>query len=249
MEERVEERVDERNYEDEARKDGWVPLDEWKGDPEQHKSAEQFVRDGEKIAGILKGKLSKLESRVEELTESNRKFGEFTKKAQERDKQEREKLVKELEELRKQAVSDADGEAFAEADRRLTELKRVHDAPPINEVGERWLSSNQWYVKDERLAAYADRMADRLREMGYDDQSEAYFNELTARVKDAFPDDFGNKNRSRPNGVEAGAGAETDSKARTFDALPAEAKAEYEQFKRDIPGFTKADYVSNYDWE
>jgi hypothetical protein len=248
--------MEERDYETEARKDGWVPLDEWKGDPDQHKSAEQFVEDGEKITGILKSKLTRteqkvedLDKRVQELLSTNKQFGEFTKKAQEREKKEKERLISELETLRKKAVDEGDGEAFTNADRQLDELKaQPEPIEQINEVGVRWLEDNNWYARDDRMAAYADRISDRLREQGYQDQSEAYFNELTTRVKDAFPDEFENKNRNRPNGVESGTGAST-SKAQTWDNLPAQAKAEFKEFQRDIPDFTQEMYLENYEWE
>jgi hypothetical protein len=241
--------MEERDYEAEARKDGWVPADEWQGDPEQHKTAEQFVRDGEKIAGILKSKVERLETRVNELLDSNEKFVDFTKKAQERDRKEKETLITELEDLRKKAVDEGDGEAFTHADRRLTEL-RAEPEPgnEINEVGMRWLENNPWYAKDERMQAYADKISDRLRDQGYMDQSEAYFSELTTRVKEAYPDEFENKNRSRPNSVESGHEA-SNSQARTWANLPEDAKAAFKQFQRDMPGLTEEDFVSQYDWD
>jgi hypothetical protein len=248
--------MEERDYETEARKDGWVPLDEWKGDPEQHKSAEQFVEDGEKITGILKSKLTRTEQKVEdlgkrvdELLATNKQFGEFTKKAQEREKKEKESLISELEGLRKKAVDEGDGEAFTNADRQLTELRAEPEPQePISPAGMQWLEDNDWYQKDDAMSAYADRISDRLREQGYVDQSEAFFNELTTRVKDRFSDEFENKNRSRPNGVESGHEAGT-SKSKTWDSLPAGAKREFESFARDIPGYTKQQYLADYEWE
>lgn len=242
---------EERDYEAEARKDGWVPVDEWKGDPDKHKSAEQFVKDGEQINGILKSKIDRLESRINEMADTNRQLNEWSKRQIDKEKKDNEKLIKELTELRKQAVTEGDGEAFARADEQLNQL-RTQPEPSgdgLSPQASDWLSHNSWYGREDELTIYADAVSDRLRAQGYQDQSQAFFSELTTRVKDAFPDRFGNKNREKPTGVESGTPAKADSQARTFDNLPAEAKAQYKRFARDIPNFTKDQYVEQYDWD
>jgi hypothetical protein len=67
-------------------------------------------------------------------------------------------------------------------------------------------------------------------------------------VKEAYPDEFENKNRSRPNSVESGHEA-SNSQARTWANLPEDAKAAFKQFQRDMPGLTEEDFVSQYDWD
>lgn len=240
----------ERDFEAEARKQGWTPEEEWSGDPPKHgfKTAEQFIDDGEQITPLLKGKVERLESRVEQLLESNKKFNEFSQRSLDKEKKEKQLLVKELEAARKQAVTDGDGEAFDRADRQLDELREE----PINTQGidplaKTWLESNPWYETNAKLAAYADGIADRLVAQGY--TGKAYFDELTNEVKETFPDDFGNKKRSKPNSVEAGTEAVVNSDEHTFDNLPKEAKDAFKDFSRDIPGFTKEQFVEQYDWD
>lgn len=243
--------VEERDYEAEARKEGWVPQDEWKGPEDKWKPAQQFVEDGEKINPILRKKVDNLESRINELLESNKKLNEFTQRSIDKEKKEKAELVKQLEAARKQAVTDGDGEAFAQADAKLQSLRESE--PPQKEelspVAQRWLNDNNWYNTDPVLGPYADGIADRLVMQGYTPGSEAYFKELTVRVHDAFPDKFENPKRSKPNGVEHEGSKTVASNARTFANLPPDAKKQYEIFKRDIPGFTKEQYVEHYDWE
>lgn len=250
--------MSDRDYEAEARQDGWVPLDEWQGDPEQHKSAEQFVRDGEKITGILKSKVERyaaktedLEKRVQELLETNKQFGEFTKKAQERERKEKENLIKELQQARARAITDGDGEAAVKAEEDIQALRESQKETPahdnIDPLGQEWLKSNDWYEKDDVLSAFADGIAERVVNEGY--RGKAYYDELTRRTKEAFPQKFENGKRNKPASVEEGHEVDTGSNNRTFSDLPKEAKEMFKKFERDIPGFTKEMYLEQYDWE
>lgn len=246
---------DERDYEAEAKKEGWAPIENWKGDPDDFKSAKQFVEDGEKIPAILKSKVERLEAerekdheRTRELRQTTKQFKEFMESSLSRERKEKDKLRRELEGVRKQAVTDGDGEAFDRADRQLNELK---DDVPVQTDGmdplaEGWLQSNQWYVENDTLGAFADGLAERLVAQGY--TGKAYYDELTKRTKETFPDQFGNKNRSKPNAVESTT-EPVKTSDQSWDNLPPEAKAAYAQFAKDIPDFSKEDYVANYDWE
>jgi len=238
---------DTRDYEAEAKAQGWAPEEEWRGKPEDFKSAEQFIKDGESIPAILKSKVDKLEGRVEELLESNKKFNEFSQRSLEKERKEKEKLISQLEEARKQAITEGDGEAFDRADRQINDLRNDNQPPQgLDPVAKKWLDANPWYETNAKLAIHADGLADRLVAQGYTGQ--AYFDELTKQVREAFPEEFGNRNRSKPSSVESATPSSPSSK-RTFDSLPADAKEAYAQFKRDIPGFTKAQFVEQYDWE
>lgn len=243
-----EEVQEERDFEAEARAQGWTGPENWRGDPDKFKTAEQFVKDGENIPAILKSKVDRLEQRVEQLLASNQKVNEMTQRTLEKEKKEKQKLVKQLEEVRKQAVTDGDGEAFDRADKQLEDLKTDHiETQGIDPLAKNWLEHNTWYETNDKLAAFADGIADRLVAQGYTGQ--AYFDELTKRTMDTFPEDFGNKNRKKPSSVDGGTPPVENSSKRTFESLPKEAKDAFAQFKRDIPGFTKEQYLESYEWE
>lgn len=236
----------ERDFESEARNEGWVPQEEWRGPDEKWKPAEQFVKDGENITPILRKKVERLEERVDSLLSTNKQLNEWSQKAQAKEKRENEKLLKELEQVRKQAVTEGDGDAFARADEQINELKSAPQQ--LDPVAEQWLAANSWYNTNDNLASFADGISDRLRAQGY--TGKAYFDELTKRVRETFPDQFGNPQRQKPNSVESGGEREvSDSKAKTFENLPRDAKDMYKRFAKDIPGFTKEQYLENYDWE
>lgn len=242
--------MSDRDYEAEAAKDGWAPQDQWKGDPDKWKSAEQFVKDGENINGILKSKVDRLDQRVSELLESNKKLNEMSQRQIKKEKAETARLISELESVKAQAITDGDGAAAVKAERDINELRESSKEDPseqMDPLAATWLTNNEWYSTNEKLAAFADGIAERVARRGFTGQ--AYYDELTRQVKETFPDEFGNKNRSRSNGVETDGKVATDSKAKTYDNLPAEAKKACAEFIRDIPGFTKEQYVASYEWE
>lgn len=248
-EKKVESSVDDSgiDYESKARADGWAPKEDWKGDPEKWKTAEQFVHDGEEIASIMKSKIERLESKLDSALQTNKKFNEFTQRALDKERKEKDKAIAELEKAKAQAITDGDGVAAIQAEKQIDELKV--EAPPeqqLDPLAQSWLNDNAWYQQNQKLTVYADGLADMLVAQGY--TGKAYFDELTKQVKETFPEDFGNKNRNKPNTVESGHEA-VDTGGKTFDKLPKEAKDAFQQFKRDIPGFTKEQFLEQYDWE
>jgi hypothetical protein len=97
------------------------------------------------------------------------------------------------------------------------------------------------------LQIYADGISERIVQEGYVGQ--AYFKELTNRVKARFPDKFENKRRTSANNVEVGGELETQvSEAHTYENLPADAKAACDRFVAN--GLTtKEQYVESYEWD
>lgn len=238
--------------EKEAREQGWTPKDEWQGDPARWKDAKQFVEDGEKINSALKGRIDRQQAQIDSLLATNKQHHEFMQQSVDREKREKEAAIKELEKVREQAVTDGDGKAFTDADRQISELRQPEpqqNGSGLSPESSRWVGQNQWYGKDREMTDFADSFSDVLANKGYVRESEAYFDALTDEVEKRFPDEFGNKNRHRPSSVETGGNRKTDSGKKTFDDLPKEAKDAYARFEKDIPGFTKEEYVENYDWE
>jgi hypothetical protein len=241
---------EERNYEQEARDDGWVPQDDWKGDPEKHVDAKTFVERGEKISGILKSKIGRLEDRIDSLTQSNAEFKKYTDKQLAREHEKNTKLIADLERAKAQAITDGDGAAAVQAEKDIQSLQQEvpKDANAYNQLAQEWASENPWYATNQKLGRFADGIADQIVAQGY--TGKAYFNELTRQVKEVFPEEFENPNRKKASVVEDGGTKEvSDSKAQTWANLPKEAKAAAKRFEKDIPGFTRDQFVSEYEWE
>lgn len=238
------------DYEAIARKEGWRPESEWKGEnkPAEFIDAKTFVENGDNIAGMLKKKVTALESTVENLQSTNSEFRQYHERTLEKERREREAEIAQLKKDRQEAISEGDGQRFTMTDDRLTELQSQEPVDPnagMDQLAVQWLDSNSWYKTNEKLAAYADGIADRVTKQGYTGQ--AYFNELTRRVEDAFPDEFSKPVSAQV--VEGGQVSQVTPESQTYEDLPAEAKAECDRFVRDIPGFTKDNFVANYDWD
>ena len=249
---------EERNYEAEASKDGWVPQDEWHGDASKWTDAETFVKNGEKIAGIAVKKARRLEEQVEtlqtqfdELQHTKKQFAEFHQRALEKERAEKAALIDKLEQKQVEAINEGDGETYL----RLKKQIEQEQAQPEPQPGEQpwakeWASENRWYASDKKLRRIANVIADEMREEGFPDGGKDFLDEVARRTKETMPDKFENPNRK--NGIASGDGKETDETAtpsgRSYDALPADAKAACDRFVAEGL-MTKAQYVEDYVWE
>ena len=238
---------EERDYEAEAIKDGWNPNFDGPG----KKDAKTFVEDGEKISGMLKSKIDRLEERIGSLTDTNAEFKKYTDKQREKDHKENERLIAELEAAKAQAITDGDGVAAVKAEREINQLqvdpRPAADEAAYNRMATQWATDNEWYATNKKLSGFANGIADDILREGY--QGQAYFNELTRRVKDTFPEEFKNPNREKASSVETDGSSKGGSKAKTWANLPADAKAAAIRFENDIPGYKREDYVAAYEWE
>jgi len=240
---------DDRDWEAEARAGGWQPEPE--NVPEEKRvDAKTFVERGEKIAGVMKSKVERLESRVEELARTNSEFQKYHKETLEKERQRAQMRIAELEAERAQAITEGDGTRFTKVEKELSDLKTVTEPSrtAYNDLANAWVAENKWYTTNEKLGAFADGIAERVQAAGYVGQ--AYFSELTRRVKEAFPEEFKNPARSQPSAVESDTVRESDDpKPKSYQSLPADAKAQCDKFVKNIPGFTREQFLAEYDWE
>ncbi len=237
---------EERNFEEEASRQGWKP----DGDL----NAQAFVEKGEKIAGIQKKHNTELKGRIERLEKSNRDFGEYQSGLLQKEKEKSANLLVELEAKRAEAITAGDGQAFNQLDREIAQTRQNINAPDPRVITEEqwgrmtesWIGQNSWYNTNSKLQTYADGLVSQIKSEGY--SGEQYYTELTRRVKETFPEDFSNPNQNRANGVESGGTQKTEKKEEhSYDNLDAEAKAACDRFVAD--GLTTVDsYVKNYDW-
>lgn len=228
-----------------ARDNGWKPEDEWKGESPKNgfKTAEDFVKDGFKIQSKQHEKIELLQGTVERVESNIKKMAETEagrmKKALESQKER-------LELERQEAFEEQDSEKFNKADKELRDTDiQLNESSQIEadfEAGEKeFLKKNEWYGKNRAMTAYALSIAPSFRVAFPDSSVEEYYDDLEKAVKDQFPNEFVNENRSKssvsgdkPNG--------SRSKSKGFDALPPEAKTAYEEISF-YSGISKADYA------
>ena len=237
---------EERNYEEEAKSDGWNP--DYVGDNKV--DAKTFVERGEKISGILKSKVDRLEQRLNKAEKANVKFGEYHKKTIEKERNEYERRIAHLESLRSEAIDNGDGQTFTKIDREIGNIRENMPIEPQEEsysmdpIEAQWLTNNSWYNSDQNMRAYADGVSDIVASEGY--QGQARLDEITRRTKETFPDKFGNPNRGKEDKTGSGASVdEAPAKKATYKNLPPEAKAACDEFVKDF-GADKDEYVKMY---
>jgi hypothetical protein len=239
----------ERDYEQEARAEGWKPKEEWGGPEDKWVEAETFVERGEKISGILKSKVDRLAGEVERLKVSNQKFGEYHKQTIESQRKEAETKIQRLEHLLSEAVTNGDGQTFTNITREINTLKTnmPNEVEPgqysMDPIEAQWLTDNPWYNSDPVLRAQADGVADAVANEGYGGR--ARLDEISRRVKETFPDKFENPNRGKETVGEGAPTDEASSKRPTYKNLPPDAKAACKDFVDG--GFMSQDeYVKQY---
>ncbi len=237
----------ERDYETEAREQGWNP----DYDGPNKVDPKVFVEKGEKIAGMALKRLEKAESQITTLQESNRQFGEYHKQTLETQRKNDADKIADLEGQLAQAITDGDGANYTRLNREIKKVESQqqpngNDAQAYANIAETWARDNTWYADDPKLRTYADGLADKLRHEGY--QGEAYFSEITRRVQEDFPDSFKNPNKSKAGSVETGGQRAVQSKEGTYDSLPPDAKAFCDSFVKE--GFmTREQYVETYEFD
>jgi len=141
----------------------------------------------------------------------------------------KEKAEAELEMARrryKEAQESYDSDAMLEAQEALTDAKmRLADAknfrpstlqssennvtiqpsapeaPRLDEKTLRWQAKNQWFGSPgyEELTAFALGLHQKLVATGVDPRSDSYFDQVDGRLKQVFPEMFGNSNRGAKN--------------------------------------------------
>ena len=258
-EEQAEERLGPSEIELEAARMGHIPLDQWRGDPDDWTDAEAFVKRGREIMPMLRKNnerlLSKLAEQERQQMEDRKTFEEFRKFHEQTLEKQKADALAQLRAARREAIATGDGEAFDQADERIRRIESVKEEkevvrqPAANPIFEKWMERNDWFTKDPALRAVADSLVDVIRADGvYDVGTPEFLEEVTRRVRAVSPNKFQNPARQAAAAVESPAPRARKPGGKTYDDLPAEAKKVCDDFVKVIPGYTREKYVLNYQW-
>jgi len=239
----------------EARKFGWVPQEEFHGDPNQWRDADTFLRKGREINGFLRKDLEKLNTRnatlEAELTELRETMTEFSKFHQETAKREYDRALRDLRELKKEAIAEGDGDRVVQIEDAIDQLKQEKppevkapkEPPKVDPVFIQWREQNQWYGTDEDMTVFADGFAERLRKQKPELVGLDFLAEVEKKVQSTF------KKEVRPSACPSPVDVSTPSRGSTskksYADLPAEAKQACDKFvKQGL--LSKDQYVKDY---
>lgn len=246
----------EENIEDLAKEQGWVPLEEYKGPPEKHKSAQEFLEFGERLNPILKKQrdefrnelkqtkeeIARYKAAVEEITKANAERADAEYKSQITF------LKNQLKEARREGNHDV-AEQLEETLEDLRDKKPVVQEPPkpaSNPAYDDWMAEHkEWIEKDEVMTDYALGAAQKMQNTTQL-RGKEFFDELTRKVKSAFPEKF--TKRPRVSMVEGGGGGSPRTGGRgTYEGMPADAKVACQEYTKGAkPLMSKEEYVRIY---
>lgn len=239
---------------------GWVPKEKFRGNEDDWIDADVFVKRGKEINPILRKNnemlLGKLNAKDSEIAEIKAAVEEFKKFHAETEDRAYKRALAELKLAKKEAMEDGDHESVIELDDKIADLKESKKAV-ISEEPEKnnqpdlvylsWERENQWVVDDTSLAAAAEQAAELLRIRGDKSIGKEFLNRVGEKVKEAYPEKFGNPNRDRESSVESNSPSSSKSGKKTYSDLPAEAKSACDRFvKQGL--MTQADYVKEFEW-
>jgi len=234
---------------------GWVPQDQWKGNPDQWRPAEEFVKRGENILPIVKDRLKKVEDELKASLAINKKEIQAIKDAAyEKATAEYEAKLAKLDKEEIDAFQDADAEKFQEVKKKRETLKApvkpvVEEAPAANPEFVEWESKNSWYQDDAVLRRNADVIAEEVWNANPGLTAKALYAKVEAQIKEEFSHKFTNPKREEAPSVEGG-GDSPPKVAGKFSDLPDSAKKTYERLaaKAKLAGreFSKEAYVEAY---
>jgi hypothetical protein len=258
----------------EAESQGWVPREKFRGSESDWVDADTFVKRGREILPILRRNnenlirdLNATKEQLREFREAAEEFKRFQKESYERKVSDYEKRIAEIKESRAQAISDGDGakvnaldDALDQAKEEIKEAKEAAKeaakAPvtpsPAQEVVDpalqTWLSENEWFGTDRRLTAIANGIGESLRVEFPMLEGQEFLDKLNETLREEMPEKFGRK-ATPASRVESGSGrvSRAGSNPRSYDALPADAKAACDRFVKQKL-MTREEYVRDFDW-
>lgn len=244
---------------------GWVPKDQFKGDPEKWRPAEDFLDRATNMLPLLQRDNEKLHrgmSRLEKrLEDQNRTFEEYQKYAEKAEERAYKRAKAELESKLDNAIQTADVAgaqqvrreiAALEEDHKTPERKSEPEKPKIDPAFQEWMEENTWFNKDPALTGYATKVFGQLEQNQSGRSPKELLAETKKKVMERFPEEFGiNPKRDQAASVAAPNGGTAPAKKRgkSYDDLPADAKKACDRFVKAIPGYTRDKYVASYDWD
>jgi len=249
----------EGTVEEKAKAMGHVPLEEWKGDPDKWRPAEDFVERGENIIPILKKRIDNMETDFKLALKANaREVEEAKKVAFDLATEKYNEKLAALDNKEWEAFQDGDTEQYTKVKKERETLKApvkpAEKKEPVSNVEfEDWRKKEKWYQTDnpdDELTKEADIQAIALRKKYPDKPLSEIFKLTTANVKKLHPDKFTNSRRNEPGAVEEDGGSTPHNGDKSFASLPASAKASFKrleaQFKLKGRTYKKEDYAK--DW-
>lgn len=234
--------VTEDQVEKEARLLGWVDKENYNGDPDNWKPADEFLKRGKEINAYLKRDMEKirLEFRKKdaELEELKRISQEFAKYHEETEKRAYERALKDLKKERIEAIKEGDTERLEAVEEDIEKLKETKQTVVTTPKAQQpdpafvaWNAENPWFGSDVELTALANAYSEVVAKENPGLMGKPFLDLVKEKVESVRPEKFGNPNRNRKTVGSSNNDAKPNGKrGKTFNDLPDDAKAACKDF-------------------
>lgn len=216
---------------------GWAPKEQFRGDPEDWKPADQFIRAGKDIQRNMSRELRELKSTVTNISRTSATLLE--QQLAERDAY--------WQQQRNEAIDIGDRDAVAHADAQRAKIQQAMPTvqAPVDPATESFTAKHAgWWQKDAEATQYAITRAGHYAEQGL--SAARQLAAVEQDMKGVFPDLFPAPAKAAPQVARPGSRtAVTSSRTKGLHDLPAEAQAVARDMHERL-GIPLETYVKNY---
>lgn len=221
---------------------GWVPKDQWEGDPEQWRPAKEFLDRGELFKKIedQNRTIKEFKRALEDLKQHHARVREVEYK----------RALEALKQQKKAALEEGDAEAVIRLDDQIdlvkSEQNKLRQLPQVdvetapNPEFVAWVEKNKWYETSRPMKVFADDLGRELAMKGLSPSE--VLREVERQVRLEFPEKFRNPNRDRGDAVEGS--SSKGSKSKDTFVLTEEEKRIMERFVR-TGAITREKYIED----
>lgn len=208
--------------EQKAMEQGWVPQEQWEGDPDQWRPAKEFLDRGELFKKIddQSRTIKEVRKALDEMRKHNARIAEVEYK----------RALDTLKQQKKDALLEGDADAVIDIDEKIDLVKDAQkeaqatpqsnsDVESFHPAFNAWKERNSWYENNRAMRAFADRIGAEAAASGKSVTD--VLSEVEREVKKEFAEKFVNPNRAKAPGVE-GSTNKGGGKKDTFELTPLE---------------------------
>lgn len=231
---------------------GWVPKDQWKGDPDSWRPAKEFNDRGEFFKRIdrLEHKNKELNQALTFLTDQHKRtyingFNDAIAKL----RFQRDKALEEGDNLSAQRINDKIEDVKDRAKEAQAVVVTPQRAPEPTSTYTSWATKNSWYTQDKVLTKYAEAVGATFKEENPSSSESEMLRHVETEVKREFPHKFGPKGPPSPEGAGRGTGPKSGSSTGRYSALEANLTSEQRSIMNTMlksANMTKDEYLKMY---
>ena len=185
-----------------AMEQGWKPLEEWEGEPDEHRSAKEYLDRGDLLKTIKQtnSKVREMEAMLTHLSAQNKRVYEAGYQ----------KALVDLKSQRAEAMREGDVDKVLQIEEKIDETKEALNTikrAPVTQVQQGptpayqdWLSKNQWYLKDASLHHWTNGMSAEYFKINPHATEQEVLDYLHEEIRKEFPNKPYFKGSSLPKG-------------------------------------------------